>query len=137
MRPYAERIIPDNDRYTLVFDKLEILMALNYAYHKDEKDEWYWAPPGAFGYRGANRTRIMQEIEESLSTKREESPFVTCGIFGETAEACKQDLAGFEGLPSKVGLEAVVRSRIVHRTDVKDAAPHLAGGTGLAGAPRS
>ena len=62
LRPYAERIIPDNDRYTLVFDKLEILMALNYAYHKDEKDEWYWAPPGAFGYRGANRTRIMQEI---------------------------------------------------------------------------
>ena len=34
LRPYAERIIPDNDRYTLVFDKLEILMALSYAHYK-------------------------------------------------------------------------------------------------------
>ena len=103
LRPYAERIIPDNDRYTLVFDKLEILMALNYAYHKDEKGEWYRAPLGAFGYRVANRTRIMQEIEESLSTKREESPFVTCGIFGDTAEACKQGLAALKDFVPKLG----------------------------------
>ena len=46
--PYAERIIPDNDRYTLVFDKLEILMTLSYAHHQGE---WPWAPPGAFVYR--------------------------------------------------------------------------------------
>ena len=35
LRPHAERIIPDNDRYTFVFDKFEILMALSYAHHKD------------------------------------------------------------------------------------------------------
>ena len=92
LRPYAERIIPDNDRYTLVFDKLEILMALSYAHKAKRTSEWYWAPPGAFGYRSDNRTRIMQEVEESLSTKQEESPFVTSGIFGETAEDCKKGL---------------------------------------------
>ena len=55
LRPHAERIIPDNNRYTLVFDKLEILMALSYAHRKGKWSldmnplEWYWAPPGAFG----------------------------------------------------------------------------------------
>ena len=33
LRPYTERIIPDRNRYHLVFDKLEILMALSYAQH--------------------------------------------------------------------------------------------------------
>ena len=67
--PHAERIISGNDRYTFVFDKLEILMALSYAHHKgkwslDWKSiEHYWVPPGAFGYRNENRTRIIREIE--------------------------------------------------------------------------
>ena len=39
--------IHDNNQYILTFDKLEILMALSYAYHKNEwSSEWYWAPPG-------------------------------------------------------------------------------------------
>ena len=94
LQPYAERIIPDDNRYTLVFDKLEILMTLCYA-HKDPSER-YWVPPGAFAYRPDNSPRIMQEIEESLSTMQDESPFVTCGIFGETAEDCKKGLAGLE-----------------------------------------
>ena len=99
--PYAERIIPDNDRYTLVFDKLEILMTLSYAHHQGE---WSWAPPSAFVYRYENRTRIMREIKESLSTKQEDSPFVTCNIFGETAEACGRCLTALEGFISKFAL---------------------------------
>ena len=101
--PYAERIIPDNDRYTLVFDKLEILMALSLAHHKDEWSSGeYWTIPGSFGYRSANRNRILQEIEESLSKMHDESPFVRCGIFGETAEECKQGLAALENFFSKL-----------------------------------
>ena len=106
--PHAERIISGNDRYTFVFDKLEILMALSYAHHKgkwslDWKSiEHYWVPPGAFGYRNENRTRIIREIEESLSTKQEKLPFVTCGIFGETADDCKQGLAALEQFVPKL-----------------------------------
>ena len=95
--PYADRIIPDNDRYTLVFDKLEILMALSYAHHQGKWDGGYWAPPGAFVYRGENQTRILQEIRKSLSTRKDESSFVTCGIFGESAEACERGLTTLEG----------------------------------------
>lgn len=100
--PYAERIIHNNNRYSLVFDKLEILIALSYAYYKGEWSEWYWAPPGAFVHRSENRVLILQEIEESLSTERDESRFVTCKIFGETAEDCKQGLDALEQFISKL-----------------------------------
>ena len=42
LRPYCNRIIPDDNRYTLVFDKLEILMALSFRQKKN------WVPPGRF-----------------------------------------------------------------------------------------
>ena len=103
LRPFAERIISDNNRYTLVFDKLEILIALSYADYKDEWSEYYWAPPGAFVHRYENRVQIIQEIRESLSVKRDESPFVTCGIFGETAEDCEQGLKALERFIPKLG----------------------------------
>ncbi len=90
LRPYLGRIIPDDNRYTMAFDKLELLMSLNNAYHKD------WVPPGAFGYRHRNNHRIFQQIRGSLSTEQDESPFVTCGIFGGTAGACEQALATVE-----------------------------------------
>ena len=93
LRPYAERIIPDNDRYTFIFDKLEILIALSYAHHRDEWSPMrYRLPPGPFENRPENNVPILREMEESLSAKGNESPFVTCGIFGATAENCKQGL---------------------------------------------
>ena len=49
LQPFAERIIRDNNRYTFVFDKLEILIALSCAHYRGQWSEWYWAPPGAFG----------------------------------------------------------------------------------------
>ena len=103
LQPCAERIIRDNNRYTLIFDKLEILIALSHAHYRDEWSEWYWAPPGAFGYRSESRVRILQEIKESLSTERDESPFVTCEIFGETADECKQGLEALEQFIPKLG----------------------------------
>ena len=100
LRPYAERIIPDNDQYTFIFDKLEILMALSSAHHRDE---WspvsYWVPLGPFENRLENSVPILREMEESLSAKGNESPFVTSGVFGETAANCKQ---GLEALKKKI-----------------------------------
>ena len=106
LRPYAKRIIRDNNRYTLVFDKLEILIALSYAHHNynGKWSEWYWVPPGAFIHRDENRVRILREIKESLSTERDDSPFVTCKIFGETAEDCKQGLEALEQFIPKLAM---------------------------------
>ncbi len=96
LQPHAERIIPDKSRYTLIFDKLEILIALNYAHKTKRPPGSNLLPPGAFGYRRNNRNRILQEIEESISEKQDESPYVTSGIFGETATDCKEGLAPFK-----------------------------------------
>ena len=98
-RPYAERIIPDASRYTLAFDKLEILMALSYI-HQRPQDRDY-PPPGLFTYHDVNRKRILQEIKESLSTEQDASPFVTSGIFGGTEEECREELAHLEQVIEK------------------------------------
>ncbi len=90
LRPYCKRIIPDDNRYTLVFDKLEILMALSF------RDKKSWVPAGSFGWRVANRDRILQEIEESISTRQDSSPFVMYGICGDNTQNCKQVLASFK-----------------------------------------
>ena len=89
LRSHAASVIPDDARYTFVFDKLETLLALGYLDRLDER----WPPIGAFGYREDNRDRIIREIQESLSTRRDVSPFVQCGIFGDTAEVCSQRVA--------------------------------------------
>ena len=90
LRPYAKSILPDDSRYTLLFDTLEILLALSYLHiHSMTR----WPPLGAFGYREENRDRIVQEIEKSLSSKQDASPFVTCAVFGGTADVCRERLA--------------------------------------------
>ncbi len=100
LRTHTERIIPDDKRYTRVFDKLEILIALGCA-HKEPLEEEYWAPPGAFAYR-RERIRVFHEIEESLATMQDESPYVTSGIFGATAEECKQGVTDLEEFLYKI-----------------------------------
>ncbi len=92
LRPYADRILPDKSRYTLVFDRFEILLALGCSHNEDREPEWYWAPPGSFGFRRDNRVQVFNEIEESLTSKQDQSPYVTSGIFGSTAEDCKDGL---------------------------------------------
>ena len=98
LRQYAKRVIPSDDEYMLVFDKLEMLMALGYAY----RGVTDWVPIGLFGYREENRNRIFQEIEESISVLQERSSFVKSGIFGETVEQCSQSLETFKVLIARV-----------------------------------
>ena len=103
LRPYAERIPLDGDRYMLVFDKLEILTALNIAYHKGtvQPQAWYLTSLNAFrSHRRESRGRILQEIEESLTTMGDASPFVTCNLFGETKERCLQVVSDLEQVMS-------------------------------------
>ena len=103
IRPHSEHIIHDNSRYALVFDRLEILMALNYAYKVDRPPERYWAPSGGFAHRIDNRDEVFKEIEESLSSMQEKSPFVTSGIFGETVEKCEKEVTDLRDFLPTVG----------------------------------
>ena len=89
LRSHVARVVPDDTRYTFVFDKFEMLMALAYTHKHSGRA---WPPLGAFGYREENRNRIVTEITESLSSMAYDSPFVRCGIFGDTSDVCKQRL---------------------------------------------
>lgn len=103
LRGPAERIIREVTQYELVFDKLELMIALGYAHQVNQSsEEAYWVPVGAFGYRTQNRERIWQELQRSLFSKGDESPFVTSGIFGHSAEQCGQSLDALGKFIAKV-----------------------------------
>ena len=92
LRPHVARVIAEDFQYTLVWDRLEILIALSYLHRHSADPTRGWPPVGCFGYREANRTRILGQIEESLSSRGNESPYVACRIFGDTAEVCGERL---------------------------------------------
>lgn len=102
LRKPTERLIANNSRYTFVFDKLELMMALAYAHHAKRTKDWYWVPPGAFGYRTENKDRILQEIQQSISSKGDQSSFVRSDIFGDSVEECTQALAAFSEFIAKI-----------------------------------
>ena len=93
LRPYAKHIIPSDDRYTLMFDKFEILMSLSLAYKNSQLSEaerdqaWIF---GGFRYRTDNIKHVMEEMDKSLWTEQDALPFVESGIFGETAAECRK-----------------------------------------------
>ena len=91
IRQYTKDIIPNDTRYTLIFAKLEILLALGFGHHGGSRFG-YWVPQGTFVYRHDERDRILKEIGESLDKFNGESPFVKSGIFGDTADTCRQEL---------------------------------------------
>ena len=89
LRAIAVPTIRDPQRYTLLFDKLEILIALAFAHHGRPLFAEGWMPVGAFHYRDGNRQRVLAEIRESLAADGEESPFVAAGVFGNSVAECE------------------------------------------------
>ncbi|MDE2905802.1 MAG: SIR2 family protein [Acidobacteriota bacterium] len=87
LRPHAESIVPDKTRYTWVVDKLEILLTLGYVHTQAGTH-----PRDAFWYFQENGQPILNDIEKSLSSKRDESGFVRSNIFGNTADECLRRL---------------------------------------------
>ncbi len=96
MKSKVKGIVPSEARFTLAFDKLEVLMALGHANRAKRADGWpYWAPPGAYGYRHDNRGRILNEIQGSLDSLGDNSPYVRSNIFGNSTTDCKAALEAF------------------------------------------
>lgn len=94
-KPLLKPYVANEDRYTVVFDELEILIALGYARHAKRTKDWYWAPPGAYGYRGDNRERVLTQIEASIRTDGDGSQYVAARLFGDTAAECTTAIKSF------------------------------------------
>lgn len=105
LQRYVSNTIQNSEHYDLMFDKLEILLSLSYAYHEQRPEGWYWSPLGSFVYRHRNRMKIPEEMEEAIAKLNNDSFFVKSGIFGETAEECKNSIEKF-----KVFINQVTRS---------------------------
>ncbi len=95
LQPRFRNLMPSESRFNYTFDKLEILMALGYAYHAKRAKDWYWAPPGSYGYRHDSRERILTEIRGSLDDLGDKSPYVRSNIFGRTTAECNASLEAF------------------------------------------
>lgn len=98
LRSCAVNVIPSEARYTLAFDKLEILMALNYGYQKNDQSDWL--PLGKFAYERPNRQRALQELRDSITGLDTQSPWIRANIFGNNVEVCTR---GLDNLESYVG----------------------------------
>ncbi len=95
LKKYMKYLAVNDDRYTFMFDKLEVLMSLSYIFQKNQSKEnglGQWVPTGSFLYRHENRNRVMQDIQDSIRDFGEDSVFVKCGILGDTVGDCSQSI---------------------------------------------
>lgn len=90
------------DEFLLHFDWVEVLLAL--ANHKlcPPVFSAEYHPPGAYGYRGQNRERVLTQLKKSISEQGSGSPYVTARLFGDAPEECNQAIAKFEAFATKL-----------------------------------
>ena len=84
LREPLKSLIPDDEAYTYVFDKFEILIALTYAsirYGNSSSVDRF--PFGLYMWRPANRQLVLNEIEQSIQTDSQ-SPYLATQMFGDT-----------------------------------------------------
>lgn len=95
LREPARRLLRDDNHFTRVFDKLEILIALS----AGRVQEWsgrYWAPLGCFSWKWNSKNPTLAEIRKSVTSEQDDSPFVRTRIFGENARECQKRLDDLE-----------------------------------------
>ena len=107
----GNHLLLDDDEYSLVFDTLEILMALSTKPHFG--DSWWWLPLGAFLHRPRNRHRIFSEIKDSLNQFGEASPYVQYGIIGPDFEACSLAVVEYEAHVISTGQQRGIWQHII------------------------
>ena len=96
LQPRFRNLVPSESRFSYGFDRLEILMALSFAHHAKRAEGWgYWVPPGCYGYRRDSRDRILKEMQSSIESLGDKSPYVRSGIFGHSAKDCIAGINAF------------------------------------------
>ena len=88
------------EAFERVFDRFEVLFALAYAVYGERSDDW--VPPGCFGYRWANKDRVLNEIQESIANQGAESPFIKSGLLGNSIPDFDRALTAFQNTLSRL-----------------------------------
>ena len=88
--PHSQEVVSSESEYSLVFDRLEVLLALHCSHRKASSPKsLVMVPPGLFVFRHQEYQSWLQGIRGSLSEQGDESPFVVAKLFGETVEECE------------------------------------------------
>ena len=95
LQKFTKEFILDEYHYTYTFVKFEILLALHASHHG--KNSWKWEiPVGVFRYKLDAASQVIKELEGSISSLNDTSPFVESGVFGESADSCAKAIADFK-----------------------------------------
>ena len=108
LRDPFRQLIPDDNKYSLAFDTLEILIST--AYPRFETRYTYGNIPGSFIHRRSNRIRILTEIRDSIDDLEDDSPFVKCGIFGGSVTECTAALKELEKYADNIQTRLAISS---------------------------
>ena len=96
LRETLRSLIPDDDRYSHVFDKFELLASLGFNSAQDHNSIFAgWFPLGSYIWRPGSLRRMLAEIESSIQVDSQ-SPFVMSGIFGHNASDCVEIIERFK-----------------------------------------
>ena len=96
LRETLRSFIPDDDRYSHVFDKFELLASLGFNSAQDHNSIFAgWFPLGSYIWRPGSLRRMLAEIESSIQVDSQ-SPFVMSGIFGHNASDCVKIIERFK-----------------------------------------
>ena len=98
LQPRFRSLVPSESRFSYCFDRLEVLMALSFAYHRQTD----CMPLGRYGYRRGSLDCMVREMQSSIESLGDKSPYVRSGIFGHSAEECIARLNAFTAMAQKL-----------------------------------
>jgi hypothetical protein len=94
IRPVPGTALPSDEQFGIIFDMLEVLIALHYAHVKAAENR-YWALLGRYGYRREALDGILGDLRSAIGTADEPGPLATSGLIGATVGACEANIASF------------------------------------------
>lgn len=99
LQDQIEQLFLGSEDYSILFDELEMLVTMGYAYRY--RDLSYWGPVGRYVYRHTEQLRVFSKIRRSIETEADDSPYVKSGIFGEDASECEANLGKLRGFAER------------------------------------
>ena len=95
LRQPLKALIPEDDKYSYVFDKFEVIAALGFANMRSQGFDGWFRLGASYINRPRNWARALDEIKKSIESS-EVSEFVQSGILGDSPESCMQLIKRFE-----------------------------------------
>ena len=98
-------LIPDEQKYSLVFDKFEILAAMAFNRMQGRApgpNNWFL--PGAYIVRSQRWRYALADFEDSLQEQGDESSLAKSGIIGNTARQCLSTIHEFRETIPKMAM---------------------------------